>query len=203
MVVHRFKNSLILSLGGFYGDPVLPCCHGYIGKYHLMIHRGLGLYKHTVYIQRHFRLVGKYRNIPFLGAAAHKPLRANMYHGFFAPPGPVHIEGILFDLPIKGHQTLAVQTLDTAFISGICRKVEHIPHMGCPQIGSLGKGFQHFLVIKYGIFFRIVMVKRLGAMPMGHMIRTVLRNAICQIRIGGMEIIETRTVILHRICVPA
>ena len=57
-----------------------------------------------------------------------------MDEGLVAEPCLVGIESILLVLPVKGYQTLVVLTCFAAFVTGIRGKVEHIPHMGRPQI---------------------------------------------------------------------
>ena len=153
--------------------------------------------------QRDFRLVGVDIDAALAGGAVRKAAAADMHHRRGGPVGLVNVEGVLLDLAVVGHKALVVAALAAALVAGVGRKVEHVPHMGAPDIGAGREGLEHFVVVVCLVFLGVVVVFRLGGMPGQDGFGAVLRDAD---RAGGVlfvELIQPGAVFLHLAHVPA
>ena len=110
-----------------------------------------------------------------------------MDKGVLAPPCLIQIEAVLFDLAVKGYQTLVVHARLAALIPGIGGKVEHVPHMGGPHATVPPEEFQHEFVIQALVFLGMVIAFGLIAVEVGHGLGAVFRVAQRPVGVEQME----------------
>ena len=75
--------------------------------------------------------------------------------------------------------------------------------MGAPQVGPGGKGLEHFLMVVVGVLLGVVVVVRIGGVPLEDILRAVLGDTQAAVRVHGVELIHPGTVVLHIANVPA
>ena len=117
----------------------------------------LGLHQGTIQVQRDLVLVGIDLDLggvpcPLCIAAA-----SDVHHGLGAPICLVDIEAVLAGLAVHGDQALIVAAAHAALVAGCAAKVEHIPHMGSPQPGTILKHLCHMLMIQGLILLGVVL----------------------------------------------
>ena len=70
-----------------------------------------------------------------------------MNEWFVRQPCFICIKGIFLIFAVKCHQPFMVHAIFTAFVSGICCEIKHIPYVRCPDIWSCIQLFDQFLMI--------------------------------------------------------
>ena len=89
-----------------------------------------------------------------------------------------------------------------AFVSAIGTEVEHIPHMGCPQILPGEELADQGLMVNSLVFFGIVTGIGVGVVPVQRL-AAILGAADGLIRMLGMELVEPGAVVIQFAAVPA
>ena len=125
-----------------------------------------------------------------------------MKNRIFAEPCLICVEAVFFILAVKGHKTFVIHAVFAALSSCISSKVEHIPYMSCPKIGSVDNLFNDLLVVICLIFFRIVTLFRFRGVPV-KCFTAVFADAYCLIRIFLVESIKPRTIHIYITAVPS
>ena len=92
----------------------------------------LGLHQLTVLVQRDLRQIGVDLDLGHILGAVHIAAAAQVHERLLAPIGLVEIEGVFFQLAVKGDKALLVFAVLAALIAAIGGKIKHIPHIGCP-----------------------------------------------------------------------
>ena len=116
-----------------------------------------------------------------------------MDEGLIGKPGLVCIEGVLLILPVDGDQSLVVLAVFTAFGPGIGTEVEHVPHMGCPEVLPGEELLYEFLMVVCLILLGVIPLDGLRGVPVQGL-AAVLGAADGTVRILLMELIEPGTV---------
>ena len=141
----------------------------------------------VIAIERYAWLVAINFNHNCLLFALHKTLAADMYHWLCIPVRLVQIKAVFFCLTVKCHKSLVVHTRFTALISGICRKIKHIPYMCCPDPRESCKTTHHIFMIFCLIFFCVISSVRMLTVQIWHTFCTVLRVAQRALWIAQMK----------------
>ena len=126
-----------------------------------------------------------------------------MYKGLLAPIGLVEIEGVFFELAVKGDKALLVLAVLAALISAIGSKIEHIPHMSRPQPRTFGNHPCHVLVVNALVALGVVALFRVAALVLGVGICTVLRQTDAPVRVIRMVLVKELVVLLQFAQIPA
>ena len=147
----------------------------------------------SVYKQFYFRKIGVYSNLCFFLHTVYITFSANVNEWIIRQPCFVCIERIFLIFTVKGNQSLVILSVFSAFISGICTKIKHIPYMGSPDIRSCEKLFDQFFMIICLIFLCIIPLFRIRGMPVQRL-TSVLTHTDRDIRELFMEVIKPRSV---------
>src|SRR5699024_3308259 len=134
-------------------------------------------------------------DVPLAGGAVHKAAAADVDHGLGGPVGLVDVEGVLLGLAVVGDKALVVAALDAALVAAVGGKVEHIPHMGGPQVGPGGEGLEHIVVVLGGVLLGVVVVFRVGGVPLEDALGAVLRDAQAAVGVHGVELVQPGAVV--------
>ena len=126
-----------------------------------------------------------------------------MHEGLLAPVGLVEIEGVFFQLAVKGDKTLLVFAVLAALVPAIGGKVEHIPHMGRPQPRTVGDHLCNMLVVNALIAFGVVALFRVAALILGVSICAILRKADAAVGVIGVVFVKELVVLLQFAQIPA
>ena len=126
-----------------------------------------------------------------------------MYKGLLAPIGFVEIEGVFFELAVKGDKALLVLAVLAALVPAIGSKIEHIPHMGGPQPRTVGDHFCHVLVVDALVALGVVALFRVAALVLGVGICAVLGQTDAAVRVIGMVLVKELIVLLQFSQIPA
>ena len=148
-----------------------------------------------VAVKRDGFLIGINFNLCFGLRPVRKALPADMDERIrVVPPGLIEIKAVLFDLAVKSHKALVVHAGLAALVAGVCREVEHVPHVGGPHEGALRKALQQVFVIKSLILFRLVAAAGLCAVQGRHRLRAVLGVAQAPVGIDFVEEVDPQVV---------
>src|SRR5699024_4422897 len=142
-------------------------------------------------------------DVPLAGGAVHKAAAADVDHGLGGPVSLVDVEGILLDLAVVGDKALVIAALDAALVAAVGGEVEHIPHVGGPQVGTGREGLEHIVVVLGGVLLGIVVVFGVGGVPLEDALGAVLRDAQAPVGVQGVELVQPGAVVGGLAEVPA
>ena len=134
-----------------------------------------GLHQLTVLVQRDLRQIGVDLDFSHILGAVHIAAAAQVHERLLAPVGLVEIEGVFFELAVKGDKSLLVLAVLAALITAIGGKIEHIPRMGGPQPRAVGDHLGHVLVVNALVALGVVALFRVAVLVLGVGICAVLR----------------------------
>ena len=163
----------------------------------------LGLHQLTVLVQRDLRQIGVDLDLGHILGAVHIAAAAQVHKGLLAPIGLVEIEGVFFDLAVKGDKSLLVLAMLAALIASIGGKVEHVPHMGRPQPRTVGNHLSNVLVVNALVALGVVALFRVAALVLGVGVCAILRKADAAVRKIGMVFVKELVVLLKVPQIPA
>ena len=137
----------------------------------------------------HLGQVGVHGDLGHVLHAIHIALAADVNEGIVAQPGLVGIEGVLLVLAVDGHQTLVVLAVLATLGTVVGAEVEHVPHMGGPDVLA-GEQLLDQLFVEEGlIFLGVVTLGGLGGVPVQGF-AAVLGHAHRDVGVLGVELIE-------------
>ena len=158
----------------------------------------------TVHIQFHSRLIGVDLYFRLILTAVDISASAQMHECILLIPGCfVQIERIFLNSSVHGHKTLLVHTVLAAFISAVCREVEHIPDVGCPQIRSFFDALENVLMIDALVCFAVITALGIGILILRVGICTVFGETDDTLRILGMVFIKEGIVLFQFTEIPS
>ena len=126
-----------------------------------------------------------------------------MHKRLLAPIGLVEIEGVFFELAVKGDKSLLVFAVLAALVAAIGGKIKHIPHMGRPQPRTVGNHLCDMLVVNALVALGIVALFRVAALVLGVGVCAVLRKADAAVRVISMIFVKELVVLLKVPQIPA
>ena len=126
-----------------------------------------------------------------------------MHERLLAPIGLVEIEGVFFQLAVKGDKSLLVLAVLAALIAAIGGKIKHIPHMGRPQPRTVGNHLCDMLMVNALVTLGVVALFRVAALVLGVCVCAVLRKADAAVRVIGMVLVKEFVVLLQFAQIPA
>ena len=109
----------------------------------------------------HYLLVRIYGDFCHILHTVNVTFSTNMNEWFVRQPCFICIKGIFLIFAVKCHQPFMVHAIFTAFVSGICCEIKHIPYVRCPDIWSCIQLFDQFLMIMCLIFLCIISLLRI------------------------------------------
>ncbi len=157
----------------------------------------------AVHIQRHLLLIAVDLNLRLLLRPVRIPAAAQMDEGLIAPPGLVRIERVLLHPAVHGHQTLVVLAVISRLVPSVRAEVEHIPHIGAPQMGHPVEHPQHIFVVQRLELFGIVPLLRRRRLQAVEGVRAVLREAYAPVRVSFVEFLKEGVIILKLPFIPS
>ena len=163
----------------------------------------LGLHQLTVLVQRDLRQIGVDLDLGHILGAVHIAAAAQVHERLLAPIGLVEIEGVFFELAVKGDKSLLVLAMLAALVAAIGGKVEHIPHMSRPQPRTVGNHLSNVLMVNALVALGVVALFRVAALVLGVGICAILRKADAAVRVIGMVFVKELVVLLQFTQIPA